>query len=476
MKPFLDENFLLNTETARRLYHEYAAIMPIFDYHCHLPVEDIAENKKFGNITEIWLKGDHYKWRAMRANGIGEKYITGAASDREKFDAWAATVPFTIGNPLYHWTHLELQRYFGIKELLSPDTADAVYRKTAEMLPTENFSVRQLIKKSNVTTICTTDDPVDSLEFHRMIAEDPSFNTTVLPSFRPDKALFFENPSALNTYLDSLSGSTGIEIHSYASYISALENRHDFFHNRGCRISDHALVTPVFHSAGEKTCSSLFEKVRSGKNLVKEEEEILKTAALLEIGRMNAEKKWTMQLHFGALRNINTKMYRTIGPDTGFDSIADGEMAFPLSRFLDTLNSAGTLPKTIIYTLNPRDNYLIGTMIGNFQGEGIPGKIQFGSGWWFNDQKDGMESQIHALANLGLLSRFVGMLTDSRSFLSYPRHEYFRRILCNIMGNWVENGEAPNDYDLLGRMVQDICFHNAVRYFAIDVNKKGSKK
>lgn len=469
MKPFMDENFFLHTRTAQRLYHDYAKEMPIFDYHCHLPPSEIAEDKSFQNLTDIWLKGDHYKWRAMRTNGISEDLVTGNASDREKFHAWAQTVPYTIGNPLYHWTHLELQRYFDIYELLGPDTADGIYDKASDLLKTESFRVKSLLKRSKVKVICTTDDPTDSLKYHREIEKDRTLGIKVLPTFRPDKALDFENTKDLNGYLDRLSEISGIEIAGFSAYIEALEDRHAFFHSAGCRISDHALTLPVFRVSDDRTKDRLFSKIRSGADLTKEESEILKTAALLELGRMNAEKCWTMQLHFGALRNNNTKMFHALGADTGFDSIADGEVALPLSRFLDALGSSGNLPKTIIYVLNPRDNYLIGTMIGNFQDGSVPGKIQFGSGWWFNDQKDGMEDQMRTLANLGLLSRFVGMLTDSRSFLSYPRHEYFRRILCNLIGGWVENGEVPEDYSLLGKMVQDISFNNAAGYFGIEM-------
>ncbi len=474
MKSFMDENFLLGSKAAQRLYHEYADKMPIFDYHCHLPPQEIADDKRFLNLTDIWLKGDHYKWRAMRTNGVREKYITGDASDREKFHAWASTVPYTIGNPLYHWTHLELRRYFGIEKILSPDTEEYIYQTASDLLRTKEFSVKHLLKKFNVTVICTTDDPIDSLEYHRLLGMDESFTTKVLPTFRPDKALAFDVAEELNPYLDTLSRISGIETDSFEAYIGALKNRHDFFHTMGCRISDHALILPVFRTGDKSTVSFLFKKIRKGESLSAEETEILKTAALLELGKMDAEKGWVMQLHFGALRNNNTRMLHSIGPDSGFDSIADGTVAVPLSRFLDALETRGNLPKTIIYTLNPRDNYLIGTMTGNFQGGGIPGKIQFGSGWWFNDQKDGMENQIRALANLGLLSRFVGMLTDSRSFLSYPRHEYFRRVLCNIIGGWIENGEAPEDYNLLGKMVQDISYHNAADYFGINNNRKGT--
>lgn len=469
MKKFMDEDFLLNNDPALRLYHDYAKDMPIFDYHCHLPVEEIAGDRQYGSITQIWLNGDHYKWRAMRSNGIAEKYITGDADDREKFDAWAQTVPYTIGNPLYHWTHLELKRYFGIEKLLSPSTAGFVYEAAREKLAGGNFSTQNLLKISKVKVVCTTDDPADTLEYHRAISESGKLETKILPTFRPDKAVNFDNAEEFTRYTGMLSKVSGVRISDYDSFLDALKNRHDFFHSAGCRISDHALERPVFREAAAVEIESAFKKVFSGKEIPAEEADKLKTAVLIELGRMNSRAGWTMQLHFGALRNNNSRMFKTLGPDTGFDSISDGETAGPLSRFLDSLDRTGELPKTIIYVLNPRDNYLVGTMIGNFQGGGIPGKIQFGSGWWFNDQKEGMEQQMSALANLGLLSRFVGMLTDSRSFLSYPRHEYFRRVLCNLIGSWVEKGEAPDDYDLLGKMVKDISFNNAAGYFGIEV-------
>ncbi len=468
-KKFMDENFLLETDAAVRLYHEYAKNMPIFDYHCHLPPGDIAGDKEFENISRLWLNGDHYKWRAMRSNGISEKYITGDASDREKFDSWAATVPYTIGNPLYHWTHLELRRYFEIEELLSPGTADYVWEETAEKLAGGGFSTKKLLERSNVKVVCTTDDPVDSLEYHKRIKSDGDLSTKVLPTFRPDKALAFDKPGEFARYAERLAEASGVSIKDYDSFLDALKKRHEYFHNAGCRISDHALELPVYAEASALELKTSFKKVLSGKAVPVEDAVKLKTAVLKELGRMNSSAGWTMQLHFGALRNNNTRMFKTLGPDTGFDSIADGNIAVPLSRFLDSLDVTGELPKTIIYVLNPRDNYLIGTMIGNFQDGTVPGKIQFGSGWWFNDQKEGMEQQMSALASLGLLSRFVGMLTDSRSFLSYPRHEYFRRVLCNMIGMWVENGEAPEDYNLLGKMVKDISFNNAVDYFGIEL-------
>jgi glucuronate isomerase len=475
MKPFLDEDFLLATGTAQRLYYEYAKDMPIFDYHCHLPPSEIAEDMKYENLSQIWLKGDHYKWRAMRTNGISESMITGSATDVEKFDSWAATVPYTIGNPLYHWTHMELQRYFGITELLSSKTSRYIFSKTMNDLQQDKFSVKSLLAKSNVKVVCTTDDPVDSLEHHIKIRKDGDLDTKILPTFRPDKAMVFENTLELNKYLEKLSDISGIKITDYDSYLDALNNRHDFFNSVGCRISDHALELPVYEESDKGEPNRLFKKVMNGDSLECREISKLKTAVLQELGRMNSKAGWTMQIHFGAMRNNNSRMYASIGPDSGFDSIADGEVAKPLSKFLDSLNKTDELPKTIIYALNPRDNYLIGTIIGNFQDGSIPGKIQFGSGWWFNDQKDGMEMQMGSLANLGLLSRFVGMLTDSRSFLSFPRHEYFRRILCNLIGNWVENGEAPEDYNLLGKMVEDISYNNAVEYFGIDLSEEKIK-
>lgn len=469
MKPFLDENFLLESDTAETLYHQYAKDMPVFDFHCHLPPVEIAGNKKYENLSQIWLNGDHYKWRAMRTNGISESLITGDASDIDKFKAWAETVPYTIGNPLYHWTHMELQRYFGITDILSPSTAHYIFSKTMNLLQKDEFSVKSLLEKSNVKVVCTTDDPIDSLKYHIKIKKDGDLNTKILPTFRPDKAMAFENTSELNKYLEKLSNISGIKIIDYDSYLDALKNRHDYFNEHGCRISDHALVLPVYEKSESGEQDKLFKKILQGTSLEIKEIAKLKTAVLQELGKMNHKAEWTMQIHYGALRNNNSRLFTSIGPDSGFDSIADGSAAAPLSAFLNSLDKTGELPKTIIYTLNPVDNYTIGTLIGNFQDGTIPGKIQFGSGWWFNDQKDGMEMQMSALANLGLLSRFVGMLTDSRSFLSFPRHEYFRRILCNLIGNWVEKGEAPEDYKLLGKMVQDISYNNAVNYFGIDV-------
>jgi glucuronate isomerase len=469
MRPFLSEDFLLKTESGRRLYHEYGAAMPIFDYHCHLPVEEIAADKKFDNLTRIWLNGDHYKWRAMRANGVDERFITGAASDREKFQAWAATVPKTLRNPLYHWTHLELKRPFGITEpLLDGNSGDEIYDRCSEMLQQDDFSTRGILKQMNVSVICTTDDPLDNLQFHQQIADDPSFTIKILPAYRPDKAMAIEDLHSFNQWLDALGVITGSDVGSYDQLLEALAKRHAFFHDRGCRLSDHGIEQPYAEDYSDQEIADIFIKARQHKALSSAEILRFKSAMLVELAVMDAEKGWTQQFHLGALRNVNSRAFTTLGPDTGYDTIGDFNMAIPLARFLDRLEQRGKLARTILYNINPRDNEMIAAMVGNFQGDGVPGKIQFGSGWWYNDQKDGMERQLNALSNLGLLSRFVGMLTDSRSFLSYPRHEYFRRILCNLLGRDIENGELPADFELVGEMVKDICFRNAVNYFAID--------
>jgi glucuronate isomerase len=468
MKPFMTDDFLLQTETARKLYHEHAAKMPIFDYHCHLPPAQIAEDKRFENLTQIWLYGDHYKWRAMRTNGVSERYCTGDASDWEKFQKWAETAPHTVRNPLYHWTHLELQRYFGISKLLSEDTAKDIYDKCSQMLRTPEFSVRNIMRKMNVKAVCTTDDPVDSLEHHKKIKSD-SFDIKVLPTWRPDKGMAVENVAVFNQWVDALEKVSGIAVKNYKTYLDAIRNRHDFFHGVGCRISDHGLETAYAEEYTESEIAVIFDKLRSDRAATKEESLKFKSAMMIEFALMDHEKGWVQQLHFGALRNNNTRLMKLLGPDTGFDSIGDCEIARPLAKFLDRLDTNNKLPKTILYNLNPRDNELMATMIGNFQDGSVPGKLQFGSSWWFLDQKDGMEKQISVLSNMGLLSRFIGMLTDSRSFLSYPRHEYFRRILCNILGNDVENGELPCDIQLLGKMVEDVCFYNAKSFFGIDV-------
>ncbi len=464
MKKFMGKNFLLQTKTAKELYHKHAAIMPIFDYHCHIPAREIAEDKRFENITQIWLYGDHYKWRAMRTNGVNERFCTGDASDWEKFEKWAETVPYTIQNPLFHWTHLELKKFFKIDKILSPATAKEIWDECNEKLNTPEYSCRNIIRMANVHTICTTDDPVDSLEYHQSIKTD-GFEVAVLPAWRPDKAMAVESTASFNSYVDKLGDVAGVEIRSFEDFMDVIDSRHRFFHDNGCRLSDHGLETAYAEDYTESEIKAVFNKVRSGKDLSGEEILKFKSCMLYEFGIMDNLRGWTQQFHLGALRNNNTRLFNQLGPDTGFDSIGDFEVGKPLSKFLDRLDKEDQLSKTVLYNLNPRDNELIATMIGNFQDGSVPGKMQFGSGWWFLDQKDGMEKQMNALSNLGLLSRFVGMLTDSRSFLSYTRHEYFRRVLCNMIGNNVENGEIPYDMELLGGMVEDICFNNARDYF-----------
>ncbi|MBN2372018.1 MAG: glucuronate isomerase [Vicinamibacteria bacterium] len=471
MKQFLTDDFLLETDTARVLYHDHAKSMPIFDYHCHLPPRNVAENAGFENLTQIWLYGDHYKWRAMRANGVAERLCTGDASDWEKYEAWAATMPYTIGNPLYHWSHLELKNYFGIKgKVLNPESAREIWDACNAQLQTDRMRVHGIMADQNVRVVCTTDDPTDDLEHHRAMRGMPTLKTRVLPAFRPDKAMAVETGKAFVEYIEKLGQVAGSAIRSFEDLREALDKRHQFFHAEGSRISDHGLIAPVHEEATDSQLDAIFKKALSGGGVTETEGNQFKTALLLHFGRMNARRGWTMQLHMGAIRNNSTRMLRRLGPDTGYDSIGDCEIAAPLSRLLDALDVTNELPRTILYVLNPRDNELIATMIGNFQDGSTPGKIQFGSGWWFNDQKDGMIRQMSALALLGLLSRFVGMTTDSRSFLSYPRHEYFRRILCNMVGTWVEQGEAPRDMGLLGNMIQDICFRNAERYFGISAD------
>ncbi len=467
MKKFLDEDFLLQTETARILYHNHAKKMPIIDYHCHINPEAIDKDIKFDNLTQIWLYGDHYKWRAMRTNGIDEEYITGDASDYKKFEKWAETVPYTLRNPLYHWSHLELKTAFGIEKILNPSTAREIYDKATAMLQTDDYSVRNIMKKYNVETVCTTDDPVDSLKAHKNIRKD-GFEIKVIPAWRPDKSMAVENTTVYNKYLDILGEVADIDITKFSDLIKALTKRHKYFHKQGCRLSDHGLET--FYSANytESEVKSIFNRVRSGNDLSAKEVVKIKSALLHELAIMDNETGWTQQFHYGAIRNNNSRLLKKLGPDTGFDSIGDFEVAKALSTFLNNLDKEKKLTKTILYNLNPRDNELIATMIGNFQDGSVPGKIQFGSGWWFLDQKEGITRQLNALSNMGLLSRFIGMLTDSRSFLSYPRHEYFRRILCNLLGNDVENGEIPNDLKLLGQMVENICYFNAKNYFDFD--------
>lgn len=451
---FIHGDFMLGNETGRRLFHNYAEKMPIIDYHCHLDPKIIAEDHQFRNITELFLGGDHYKWRAMRSNGVDERYITGDAPDREKFQKWAETMPYLLGNPLYHWTHLELKRYFDIDEVLCPDTAEMIWNRCNALLAKEEFSARNLILRSNVKVICTTDDPADSLCYHQKLKAE-GFPVRVLPTFRPDKAVNVD----LETFVPYM---RTLGVSSYDALIATLQDKIDYFHQNGCRLSDHALdVIP--YATGDP--SKVFEKAMHGEAITKEEADCFKTAVISACAEKYEALGWTMQLHIGAMRNNNQKMYQALGADTGYDSINDLSIAKPLALFMDALERKDALPKTILYTLNPKDNYVLGTMLGNFQKAPTPGKIQFGSGWWFNDQRDGMESQMRALANLGLLSRFVGMLTDSRSFVSYPRHEYFRRILCNLIGSWVEKGEYPNDDAMLKTIVEGICYHNAERYF-----------
>ncbi len=468
MPNFLGDDFLLATDTARELFHSFAEPMPIFDYHCHLSPREVAENKIFANLTDIWLKGDHYKWRAMRAAGMDEKYITGGASDEEKFLAWARTVPKTAGNPLFPWTHLELKRYFGIDGIvLSPDTAAGVWRTANDKLAGPGFTPRAIMEKFRVKVVCTTDDPADDLAWHKKVAADPAMKTRMLPAFRPDKAMEADDAAAYNAYHETLGAAAGVPIKTFADLIEALDKRHRYFHDNGGRLTDHALVTPAAEFVSGRDLEAVFAKVRNGQNPTRLEADAIRTGVLLEVARMNSRRNWTMQLHLGALRNVNSRMFASLGANTGYDSMGDGKVAAGLAKFFDTLEAKKELPRTILYSINPNDNEVLITMAGNFQDGSTPGKMQLGSGWWYNDQKDGMEQQMRTLANMGLLSVFVGMLTDSRSFMSYPRHEYFRRVLCGILAGWVEAGEVPRDPKLLGGMVEDICYNNAKNYFGM---------
>ncbi|HEX4374690.1 MAG TPA: glucuronate isomerase [Puia sp.] len=464
MKKFLDENFLLNSETAKYLYHEVAAVMPIIDYHCHLDPKQIADDIQFENITQLWLSGDHYKWRAMRANGVDESFCTGNKFDLEKFQKWAETVPYTLRNPLYHWTHLELQRYFNIDEILNSASATKIYKECNAKLSTPEFSVRSLLRKMNVQVICTTDDPVDSLEHHKKIRDD-KFEIKVLPAFRPDKAMNVDDATAFNNYADKLEEASNVTINNYEDYLQALKNRHDFFSVAGCSVSDHGLECVYAEDYTEQEIKNIFSKIRSAKDLNNEEKLKIRSALLFEFALWDHEKGWVQQFHLGAMRNNNSRMMQLLGPDTGWDSIGDFSQARSLAKFLNKLDSNNKLAKTIIYNLNPADNEIMATMIGNFNDGSIAGKIQWGSAWWFLDQKDGMIKQLNTLSNMGLLSRFVGMITDSRSFMSYPRHEYFRRILCDLFGSDIENGEMPNDLNWTGKIIKDICYFNAKNYF-----------
>jgi len=469
MKPFMDKDFLLETETAKTLYHEFAAKTPVLDYHCHINPKEIAEDRTFDNITQVWLGGDHYKWRFMRSCGVEEKYITGDASDYEKFCKWAECVGKAIGNPLFHWSHLELQRYFGYNGVLSKKTADEVWNLCNAKLQEASMSVRNLIKQSNVTLICTTDDPIDSLEWHKKIAEDDTFDVKVLPAWRPDKAMNIEKPDYLD-YLDKLAAAAGMpEIITFADLKEALKNRMEFFNSMGCSVSDHGLEYVMYAPASDEEIEEIFLKRQNKMFLTKEEEIKFKTAFMLFVGREYTRLGWAMQLHYGCKRDNNTAMYEKLGPDTGYDCINNHAPSSQMADYLNALNVTDELPKTVIYSLNPNDNQAIGTILGCFQNSTAVAKIQQGSAWWFNDHKTGMQEQMISLANLGNLSGFVGMLTDSRSFLSYTRHEYFRRILCNLIGGWVENGEFPADMDILGEIITDISYNNAKRYFGFEI-------
>ena len=466
MKAFMDENFLLETPTAQRLFHEAAEKAPIFDFHCHLSSQEIWENKQFANLTEAWLGGDHYKWRAMRSDGIDESLITGDAPAYDKFLAWAGCIERLIGNPLYHWTHLELQRFFGITTPLTAKTAPAIWEQACAALQSGKMGARDLILRSHVAALCTTDDPTDDLHYHTLLAQDDSFPVKVLPAWRPDKGLNIHLP-AFRPWVAALAQASGVEITGFASLCQALLCRMDFFAGLGCCASDHGMDTVPYVEASSEEVDGIFRKALAGESLTQRENDAYRTALLQFLGREYSRRGWCMELHFSTMRNNNTRMYQAIGPDTGFDSIGDPQVALPLSRLLDSLAKEGALPRTILFTLNPKDNYVLGAMCGNFQDASVRGKVQFGSAWWFADNRDGMLEQIRILANTGILANFVGMVTDSRSFLSYPRHEYFRRILCNLLGGWVENGEYPADWETLYAIVQDISFGNAARYFGL---------
>ncbi len=463
VKPFMDEDFLLENPTASRLYHEFAAEMPIIDYHCHLPPQDIAEDRKFENLTRIWLEGDHYKWRAMRTNGVNERFITGDASDFEKMEKWAETVPYTLRNPLYHWSHLELRRYFDCFDILDASTCKKVWKHCNEHLAQDEFSTRGLLRRMRVEVVCTTDDPADDLSWHRSLAES-DFEIKVLPAFRPDKAILIQQDT-FPAYMERLGEAAGIRIRNWDSLLEALQVRLDFFHQNGSRLADHGLEKLYASDYSVGDVDRILQKRMAGKEIYDGEAIQFKSAILWELGRMYHAKDWTQQFHLGALRNNNSRMMRNLGADTGFDSIGDWPQAQSLATFLNNLDCEDKLARTILYNLNPGDNEVLATMCGNFNDGSEPGKIQFGSGWWFLDQKDGMERQMEALSNMGLISRFVGMLTDSRSFMSYPRHEYFRRILCNLFGRDIETGLLPNDVKWVGKVIQDICYHNAKNYF-----------
>ena len=463
MKNFIDDNFLLETEYARKLYHDYAKSMPVIDYHCHLSAKDIAEDRIFRNLTDLWIEGDHYKWRAMRALGVEEKYITGNGSDKQKFEKWAATIPYTLRNPLYHWTHLELKRYFNVDESLNAFNAEKVYDHCNELISTPEFSTRNLLRKMNVEVVCTTDDPADDLRYHRQIAED-DFEIKILPTFRPDRFLGIAEEE-FTSYLNKVSGQTEIDITDFDSLLKAVESRIDFFHETGCRLSDHGLECARAEEFTDADLNRIIKKKLSGEVLNSSEILIYKSGLLYHLGKLYSAKNWTMQLHLGPIRDTNTRLLKKLGANAGVDSIGDLQQARPLAKFLDSLDKIDALPRTILYNVNPAENEVMATMAGNFMGDTQKGKVQHGSAWWFLDQKDGIEKQLNTISNMGLLSCFVGMLTDSRSFLSFPRHEYFRRILCNLFGNDIQKKELPEDLEWIGKIIQDICYYNAVEYF-----------
>ncbi len=464
---FITDDFLLHSEVAKTLYHHHAKMQPIFDYHCHLSPKDIAEDRQFENLTQIWIEGDHYKYRAMRANGVDEKFITGDASPYDKFQKWAQTVPYTLRNPLYHWTHLELKNYFGITTLLDANSAEAIYNEATALLQKPEYSVRNILRKMNVKVVGTTDDPTDGLQFHKKIKDD-NFEIKVLPSFRPDKATEIEKGQAFIDWIKKLEQSVGFSITDFSILIKALKDRHDFFHEMGCRISDHGHNTFYSENYTAEEVDLIFQTAINGKSLSDLEIKKYKSAVLFELASMNKAKSWAQQFHVGAIRNNNDKMLQELGPDQGFDSLGDLVMAENMSKFFGKLSKYDSLTKTIVYNLNPRDNEMFASMAANFNDGKVAGKMQYGAAWWFLDQKDGMEKQLNVLSNFGLLSRFVGMVTDSRSFLSFPRHEYFRRILCNVLGDEIQKGELPNNLQLIGTMVENICYKNAVSYFKID--------
>ncbi len=464
---FITDDFLLHSEVAKTLYHHHAKMQPIFDYHCHLSPKDIAEDRQFENLTQIWIEGDHYKYRAMRANGVDEKFITGDASPYDKFQKWAQTVPYTLRNPLYHWTHLELKNYFGITTLLDANSAEAIYNEATALLQKPEYSVRNILRKMNVKVVGTTDDPTDGLQFHKKIKDD-NFEIKVLPSFRPDKATEIEKGQAFIDWIKKLEQSVGFSITDFSILIKALKDRHDFFHEMGCRISDHGHNTFYSENYTAEEVDLIFQTAINGKSLSDLEINKYKSAVLFELASMNKAKSWAQQFHVGAIRNNNDKMLQELGPDQGFDSLGDLVMAENMSKFFGKLSKYDSLTKTIVYNLNPRDNEMFASMAANFNDGKVAGKMQYGAAWWFLDQKDGMEKQLNVLSNFGLLSRFVGMVTDSRSFLSFPRHEYFRRILCNVLGDEIQKGELPNNLQLIGTMVENICYKNAVSYFKID--------